>query len=343
MKKKVFSILIALVLGTSLALAACAAPAPAPEAESEWPKTLLFGSSSPPTSSWYPAQCKAAELGARGTGIPTTVTMVGGSVATLQAIYDGELDVGHLTLIGHYESIHGKGFWEGKPLENRIRVFYFRNGGVCPPAVRADSGIDSIADMEGKVVYCGYPGSSHYSVYAAYFDALGIEYEEFVGSLPDAVAAFKDGRLDVLGKMTSGRSVDASHLDIMSTIDIKFVGVTEEETKIVQAKYPYVSFRTVPAGWYPQLPDLGEITFGAIECTGGADKDFPEELAYRWTKSYIENYDECRAVFAGAKDYNPTAALMQLPPDIKLHPGAVRYYREVGVEFPESAIPPEMK
>ncbi len=345
-KRKLFTLVgsmcLVLVLA-ALLLPACAAPAPAPEAEPAWPKTLLFGNCSPPTSSWYPLHVKAAELGTRGTGIPTTNILIGGGAATLQAIYNGELDVGHATIPAQYESINGFGNWEGKPLENRLRLLYCRDSSTNVIAVRADSGIDSMADIAGKTVFCGFPGTTTHSQTTMCLDALGIDYKEFVGSLADGVTAFKDGRIDVFVKAALGRTVGSSHMDIMATTDIKFIGLTKEETKIVQAKYPWVMFTDLSAGWYEQLPDLGAFTANIQDNSGICPKDFPEELAYRWTKSVIDNYDEIRAVFPGAEYYDPVAALMRVPPEVYLHPGAVRYYREIGAEFPDWSIPPEMK
>jgi TRAP transporter TAXI family solute receptor len=355
MRHKIVMVILSVALIVGLVFVGCAeptpaptptptpAPAPTPTPEPEWPESILFGSSSPPTSSWYPLHCKMAELGGRGMGIPVTVIYPGGGEACLNAWYNGELDVTHATMPASYESIHGLGRWEGKPIENRLRMLYFRDANPLLMAVRADSDMDAFPDLQGKKIYVGYPGSTGYGQMDKSLDALGIEYEEFVGELSDGITAFKDGRIDAFGKSASGRSVDASHMDIMSTTDIKFLSYTAEETARIQAKYPWLGFIDYPAGWYEQLPDLGALTINLYDNNAITSTDFPEELAYRWTKSVIENWDETVAVFPANEFYDPVAALVRMPPDVYLHPGAIRYYREIGAEIPESAIPPEMK
>ncbi len=73
--------------------------------------------------------------------------------------------------------------------------------------------------------------------------------------------------------------------------------------------------------------------------------DFPESLAYAWTKALAEHWDEVAVTYpAILEDIDPrhtpeVAGGMGL----MLHPGAIRAYREMGVAIPDSVVPPEMK
>jgi hypothetical protein len=334
--KRVFGFVAALVAVVSLILVGCAEPASSTE-------RLSYGCPSATTSSWYPEHCKNAELGGLGTGKPVTVVLPGGGVAVTQAVFDGEVDTGGSTVPALYEMIHGLANWEGEPQPNRLRVLYVHTDCPHPITVPADSGIDNVMDLTGKKIYLGNPGSTTYSQHELAFDALGLEYEAFVGDQADAVIAFKDGRLDVYIKATNGHSLDASQIDIMSTRDISLIGWTDDQMLKIKEEYPWVGFREFPAGWYDAFPELGAINEIAYALPVIARDDFPEELAYQWTKSVIENFDELGALLPGAAAYDPLDTPNVLPPDVFMHPGAIRYFREIGVEIPDSVVPPEMK
>jgi TRAP transporter TAXI family solute receptor len=279
-------------------------------------------------------------------GMPdTTITVVlpGGNEVSTQMIFDGQQDMGGSSPATVYEMVHGLGRWQDKPQPNRLRVLNVYTENPCPIVVREDSGVNTIQDLIGKSFAPGDVGSTTYAHNSLALKALGIDYKEFAGSLGDAVEAFKDRRIVGYIKGTTGHSIDATHIDIMSTTPIKFIGFTDEEVKKVQAKYPWIAFKNFPAGWFTQLPQNKAINVVSFSLGVIARDDFPEVLAYQWTKSVIDNFKEVQAVFAGSAAIDPLQTPQLLLPDVYLHPGAIRYYREIGVKVPESAIPPEMK
>jgi TRAP-type uncharacterized transport system substrate-binding protein len=200
-----------------------------------------------------------------------------------------------------------------------------------------------VSDIEGKTVFLGYPGTVTYGQIDKSLKALGIEFEVFVGSLADGIMAFKDGRIDVMGKATPlGPDIDAAYMEIISTVPITFLSYTQQDVDTIKLKYPWMMFAEIEAGNYAQLPDLGAIIINIYDNSIIAGKDFPEELAYKWVKSVVENWDECEFVFPANKYYDPVEAIQRIPEGIYLHAGAARYYQEVAY-VPDCLIPPEMK
>lgn len=308
---------------------------------------LVYSSATKPESSDYPAQIKTAELGNKGiTGSTITVISPGGSQAAMAALFANEVDVAAVVGPSAYEYVHHKGAWENKSNPNNVRVLHLRD--VCdnPIAVRADTDIYEVSDLSGKKVFLGFPGTScQANAKLAIVDALGINVNEFVGSLSDGVAAMKDRRIVAYIKTTAGKKVDATHIDITTSIPIRFIGFTEEQVKKIQSDFPWLLYRELPKGWFPNMPDQESIIANTFPRFVMCRDDFPEEYAYNWTKSVIENWEQLVAIAPSQGAVNPLECPSYISEidQVYLHPGAIRYYRERGIEIPDSVIPPEMK
>jgi len=308
---------------------------------------LVFALGTTPISGDYPGQVKYAELGIKGIpGATITVISPGGSEAVMAALTNYEADAGMCGATA-YSYVHHTGSWEGQSNPNNIRVLNIRDIAYNPIAVRADSDIYQISDLEGKKVFFGWPGTScQANTRAAIVEALGIKVDEYVGSLSDGVQAMKDGRIVAFTKTLAGNRLDATHIDIMTTKPLRFIGFNWEELKKIQSKFPWLGYAELPKGWFPSMPpDQEAFIVNNITRMVMCRDDFPEEYAYNWAKSIVENWGEIVALAPSQEAVDPLDCpkLVSTIDQIYLHPGAIRYYREMGIEIPESVIPPEMK
>jgi len=279
-------------------------------------------------------------------GIRSTLVVIGASESVAREIFAEKLDYGGMWAIElHLQAVQGIGNWEGSKQEDTLRVFVIAALDSTIFCAREDSGVTSISDLEGKKFSMGMPGSGAERHCKAVFDALDIHIDPFIGSFSDAVAATKDGRIVGYFKDTAPHSLDPSHIEIMSTAPLTFFGPTEEEVDKITAKYPYIVWGLKEAGHYKQLPELGAVYTKSTPSIQGVGSHIPEEVVYEMTKAIIEGRDTLLEVFpqAGTVDFLDTPAIVASVPGVYLHAGAVRYYREIGVEIPEGAIPPEMK
>ena len=139
--------------------------------------------------------------------------------------------------------------------------------------------------------------------------------------------------------------MDATIQDIMATTKIRFVSFTDEQREKIVAKHPLVPFRTYAAGFWKEFPNMEPVQVPVILVNVIVRDDLSEELTYRHTKAIIENWDELAAAFPGAAAFDPEQrrSPQWLLPELYMHPGAIRYFREIGAEIPSSVIPPEMK
>jgi len=189
-----------------------------------------------------------------------------------------------------------------------------------------ESGIKSLADLKGKSLSVGAPASGTELNARAIFKAAGMSYEDLgkVEYLPfaESVELIKNRQLDAT-LQSAGLGV-ASIRDLASSLPINVVAVPAEAVAAIGAPYLGV---TIPAGTYDgQAEDVPTAAVGNFLVTHDG---VSEETAYQMTKLLFENLDKLAAAHAAAKAIDVNKALDGMP--VPLHPGAERYYREVGV------------
>ena len=190
----------------------------------------------------------------------------------------------------------------------------------------AESGVTNLEDLKGKGVSVGAPASGTELNARAIFAAAGMSYDDLgkLEYLPYAESAelIKNRQLDAT-LQSSGLGV-AFIQDLAATHDINLVGIPAEVVESIGA--PYVP-SVIPAGTYQgQDADVPTAAIGNILVThDGVD----EETAYQMTKLLFENLDRMVAAHSAAGGITPEGAIVGLP--IPLHPGAERYYREIGL------------
>jgi TRAP transporter TAXI family solute receptor len=191
----------------------------------------------------------------------------------------------------------------------------------------AESGIKSLADLKGKRISVGAPKSGTELNARAVLKAAGLGYKDFakVEYLPfgESVELMKNRQLDVT-LQSAGLGV-ASLRDLAVSMKIVVVEIPADVvTKIGDAAYqPAV----IPADTYDgQTKDVPSI---AIQNFLVTHEGVPADTVYKMTKALWENLDALVAAHAAGKGIRKENALKGMP--APLHPGAEKYYREVGM------------
>lgn len=196
----------------------------------------------------------------------------------------------------------------------------------------AEKGFDDITDLDGKTVCLGPAGSS-YNWQLKIYEACGIKINPVSLSWADAVNSLKDGAVDAVS--FSGAHPFASAVEAQLTNPVTFLQITDEAFEKLITADPTRPIVTLDAGTYTYMTEdyktLCEYSF--VMC----NKDLPEDVAYAITKIAIENSDTLNIAVAAAKDINPES--LSNITTAKLHPGAYRYYQEIGADVPEWMIP----
>lgn len=189
-----------------------------------------------------------------------------------------------------------------------------------------ESGVKTLADLKGKSLSVGAPASGTEINARAIFAAAGMSYKDLGKTeyLPfaESVELIKNRQLDAT-LQSAGLGV-ASIRDLATSLKINVVAVPAAEVAKIGA--PYVSVK-IPAGTYEgQTADVETAAVGNFLITHSGVSD---ETAYQMTKLLFENLPKLSAAHAAAKGIDVKKALEGMP--VPLHPGAERYYREVGI------------
>ncbi|MBI5966381.1 MAG: TAXI family TRAP transporter solute-binding subunit [Deltaproteobacteria bacterium] len=298
-------------------------------------KLLAMGTTQAASSHYAYFVAVAKVINTKMPDVNITVVETGASVDNINRIKKGELDLGLTTIHLQYQAYHGLGPWQGKAIKDQYVLWVYQ---PAPQnfVVREDSGVKSVYDLTGKPFNPGMRGSATEKTAESILDALGVNPKYYRGGTEDAVAAIKDKR--VVGYVKSGAgitSLDASTLDIATFTPIRILGFSSEEINKVQAKYPYLSPITIPKGIYKEIPSYQTFAMliGAV-----VKKDLPEELVYRMVKAVWEGFDEQVAAFPSVKGVNLPQLTLETC-TVPLHPGAIKYYKELGLKVPEHLIP----
>ncbi|MDY0744888.1 TAXI family TRAP transporter solute-binding subunit [Paucibacter sp. R3-3] len=191
----------------------------------------------------------------------------------------------------------------------------------------AESGIRTLADLKGKRISVGAPKSGTELNARAVLKAAGLSYKDFakVEYLPfgESVELMKNRQLDVT-LQSAGLGVSSLRDLAVST---KVVVVEIPADVVAKIGDPAYQSATIPANTYEgQVKDVPAIAITNFLVTHSGVSD---DTVYKMTKSMWENLDALVAAHASGKQVKRENALKGMP--LPLHPGAEKYYREIGL------------
>ncbi|PYE85602.1 TAXI family TRAP transporter solute-binding subunit [Pseudoroseicyclus aestuarii] len=285
---------------------------------------------------YYPYGGALAELiGAHVDGASAVAEVTGASVENMALIAQEQSDIAFVLADTAYGAVNGT----IDPFTDRA-VDGQALASIYPNAVHivtlAGSGIESLQDLVGKRVSVGAPGSGTEVNAEQLLSANGITYDDIDEqrlNFNETADALRDGDIDAgiwsVGPPTS------SILNLAATTDIAFVPLTEEEVAAAQEVQPVFAAYELRAGTYDGV-DEGVATI-AIPNVLVVNAAMDEELAYQITSAIFEHTDELIAVHPAAEDTTVDFSVNSTP--IPFHPGAIRYYDEVGAEVSDAQRP----
>lgn len=193
--------------------------------------------------------------------------------------------------------------------------------------VRGDAGINSLADLKGKRISVGAPKSGTEINSRTILKAAGMTYADLgkVEYLPyaESVELIKNRQLD--GTLLSSGLGVAAIRDAAATSNIAILPIPADIVK--KTDDPAYQTCTIPANTYNRQTKA--VDTACVYNFLVTRKGVSDDLVYKMTKSMFENLDAMVAAHGAAKDIKREKALSGMP--LPLHPGAERYYREVGV------------
>jgi uncharacterized protein len=226
-----------------------------------------------------------------------------------------------------FRAYKGEGEYSGKAFTS-LRHVVFVNGTDLYLVVPANSPIKSYGDVKGKRIGMGGPGSTVANTAHFLFEQHGVKKEDFKPyyfTYRETVDGIQDGSLD--GGFVAGGYPIAAYTELSSRHNVRVVPVDEALMKKIMTEHPYYYNSLIKANAYKGLdkdtPILGFTT--ALFSTENVSADF----MYKFIKNLFEHKDDYYAIHTSAKDMSRETALKGR--SVPLHPGAEKYYKEIGV------------
>ena len=265
--------------------------------------------------------------------VDATAEVTAASVDNLKLIQLGKADIAFVLTDTLDDAINGRGPFAKMPVKARTLAVLYPN--YTQVATVEGNGINRLADLRGRVVSTGSPGSGTEVIAFRVLRAAGIDPDKDIRkqglTVNASVDALKDGKIDAF--FWSGGLPTASLLDLSSTIGItaKLLSNDEVLPKLQEQFTPGLYFRLViPKGTYPGVNyDSGSV--GVANALVVKDT-MSDELAYELTKVLFDRQPDLAAIHPEAKKLNVGTAVHGSP--APFHPGAIRYYEERGAWKP---------
>jgi len=288
--------------------------------------------SGPAGGSWYPVAAKLSQVFAAD--IPEILTSAGpgGGIENVRDINQHNAEVGFSLSDAVFNGF--RGLDKFKHPQSNIRHMATAYPVVFQVAVPRDSPIRSIADLRDKNISPGRGGTSTLSASRAALNAYSITLESIRQNggtvhhveYADSVALMKDKHIDAFLVLTSIRQSSLMELDFDP--GIRLLNVDERNLEQILGEVPGSIRFTIPKGTYSGMEDDVQ-TFG-IQFVVLVNKDVPDDLVYRLTKSFWAHRDDMVDVTSAWKTVTIDNALLSVMAPV--HPGAQRYYDEMEVK-----------
>ncbi|MDP2700187.1 TAXI family TRAP transporter solute-binding subunit [Thalassospira sp.] len=323
-------------VGAVTALAATLALAPAAQAQdrSDWPTSVKVGTASQ-GGTYFVYGAGWASLVQEMLGVPTSSEVTGGPVANMALIQSGELDMGMVTMGPAYDGWVGQSeLAPGVPMHN-VRATFPMYPTPFHSVTLESSGITDVAGLDGKRVNVGPRTGTAAAYWARFFETLGISADLQYGGAADAAGQLQDGLIDGFA-FAAGIPIAAfSQVEAQNGANI--FGFNDEQMIEILAAYPSVTEFTIPAGTYSSIDS--DIKTVSMANFGVAHKDLSADFVYNVMKVVLDNNDRMLQIHATAVD--TVAENWNQNGFMWFHPGAIRYYKEKGIDIPLNLLPPE--
>ncbi|RKR07492.1 hypothetical protein C7446_0304 [Kushneria sinocarnis] len=261
-------------------------------------------------------------------GYKCNAPSTGASVANVNGIENGDLDLGVAQSDVQYNAYNGEGQFKGNAHQD-LRSVFALHGEPATLVARADSGIETLDDLKGKRVNIGNPGSGNRATMEVIMEAKGWSTDDFAlaSELDSAeqASALADNNIDAM-IFVAGHP-NGSIQEAATTTNARIIPLDGPAIQKLVESNPYYSFYTVPGGMYKGNPDDVK-TFGVGATLVSSEKVSPE-LVYAATSAVFDNFDRFRKLHPAFGNLKPQTMISE-GLSAPLHEGAKRYFQEQG-------------
>ncbi|MBR2040507.1 MAG: TAXI family TRAP transporter solute-binding subunit [Clostridia bacterium] len=324
--KRILAIVLTLVM--VLSLAACGTAATSSDAEPQGATAMAMGTGSP-TGTYYAYGGVIGQYIKNNAGISVNAVSTGGSKDNIQGIDVGDYQLGTVQSdVMHYA-------WNGtRAFEEEGKLTTFRTvAGLYAEAVQlvtTNPNIKSVADLKGKKVSIGAPGSGVYFNAVDILEAAGLSEKDInpqYQNFDQSADALKDGKIDA-AFIVAGAPTPAITELCMTNAKTKIVPIDGDIAEKLMKDNTFYSVYKIPANSYSNQDK--EITTVTVKATLIVSADATEDDVYNITKAIFDNIDAISNEHAKGAELNLENATEGLT--VPFHAGAAKYFKEKDIE-----------
>ena len=267
-------------------------------------------------------------------GYSATAEVTGASVENMGLVATGDADLAIALADTVQHGYTGTGRFEGNALP-MVRGLASLYANMIQIVALEGSGITTLEDLRGKRVSVGAPGSGTEVNAAAILNANGMTYDDIEEqrlNFNETADALANGDIDA-GFWSVGAPT-SSILNLATTNSIVMIELSDAEIAAARAADPIFAQTTLDAGIYD---GVGATTVLGVPNVLVVSSEMSDDLAYAITSAMFENIEDLRAVHPAANQTTVEFTLAATP--IPLHPGAIRYFEEIGASIPDALRP----
>ncbi|NLN66312.1 MAG: TAXI family TRAP transporter solute-binding subunit [Clostridiaceae bacterium] len=314
MKKKIFTIIVAMLLIFSFVLSGCSS------------KTTLKMATGGTTGTYYAYSGTVSQvLGEKIGDLSFDVQSTGASKANIYLVSDKEADIAIVQNDVMYYAYNGIDLFDGEKVEgfSALAGVYAE---VCQIVAKGD--ITSVSDLKGKRVSVGDIGSGVEFNSRQILEAYGMSFDDIVVnnlSFGDSATALKDDKIDAFFCVAGAPTT--AIVELATTNAINLIEIDDEHAAKLIDKYPFYTKFDIPAGSYKGVDNAVQTV--AVVATYIVSDQLSDDLVYKITKALFENKDEIAVGHPKGAELDPEYAVSGI--SIPIHPGAEKYFKEIGV------------
>ncbi len=291
-----------------------------------WPKVMTLGTAGT-GGAYYSNGVTLGTLFEKYLPTKVTVEITGGAIENVVLMSQGELDIAMTNEHLGYFADHKMSPYEDLENPNFSVLSAGLTPGVIHFVVGGNSDIKSPADLKGKVVAVGTQGNGSLSTIEAVLNFYGITFDDFTPSYlnyTEGCQGILDGTVDCCIVPAWAPVASVQQLAAAGK-PYKIIDVDRRDEFVEESPF-YITWEIEPNTYPGQDYEVKTLATANIIIVR---KDLPEDIVYELTKTLWENIEEVYTALPGLR-YSLTLD-NALDTTCEIHPGALKYYREIGL------------
>jgi TRAP transporter TAXI family solute receptor len=278
------------------------------------------------TGTYYAFGSAVGQILTEKTKIPITIQSTGASKANIQLIAAGEVELAIVQNDVMDYAYRGVDLFNGEKITDfsTMAALYAE---VCQVVANPGAGIRTIADLKGKNVSVGDAGSGTEFNARQILEVYGITFDDIHRqnlSFGASADALRDNKIDAFFCVAGAPTTAV--VDLAIGRDIVVLEIDDAHAADLRKAYPFYTQFPIPAGTYRGLTT--EVKTVAVKATFIVSNKLTEDTVYQLTKTLMESKGEIEKAHAKGAELSAAYAVEGI--SVPFHPGAAKYFREIG-------------